>query len=385
MALNPPKKLLELPFTSTQEEKACAWASLMLRPLVSPEVPGKFPEKRMETRFFAPGSLVANLDFVESIFGNAGSPDLRINDAGLDPFHWTGHTGCIILATHLCSLKKIEVGLPHISNATERQKEDGMCYENENELYNEGTPFKLTCRDESGVIVTVIADNYFGYCKKEVKTQIGYASNLFGLTEEEHAGGALAFASYNLGEQFFLDSHICSYNQTFAENIERFSKTMELQPEGYAKDKNYDNIVYVPEDGRFTRDSQSIKWLYNGIKQEINLRPDTTYIYPNGYKVELRKHPKSPAWRLIGTCAEGISVINHVLFPEVEKSEISKSIADAILYGPIFIADFENDIKLVQEILDRDYSNRLIEKPDYSIKKSRPILSDQELLGPSLN
>ena len=30
--------------------------------------------KRMEIRFFAPGSLVSNLDFVESIFGNAGDP-----------------------------------------------------------------------------------------------------------------------------------------------------------------------------------------------------------------------------------------------------------------------------------------------------------------------
>ena len=34
------------------------------------------PEKRMEVRFFAPGGLVSNLDFVESIFGNAGDPFL---------------------------------------------------------------------------------------------------------------------------------------------------------------------------------------------------------------------------------------------------------------------------------------------------------------------
>ena len=30
----------------------------------------------MEIRFFAPGSLVSNLDFVESIFGNGGDPFL---------------------------------------------------------------------------------------------------------------------------------------------------------------------------------------------------------------------------------------------------------------------------------------------------------------------
>ena len=36
----------------------------------------------MEVRFFAPGNLVSNLDFVESIFGNGGDPFLPENDAG---------------------------------------------------------------------------------------------------------------------------------------------------------------------------------------------------------------------------------------------------------------------------------------------------------------
>ena len=31
--------------------------------------------------------------------------------------------------------------------------------------------------------MTIIADNYFGYCKKEVKTQLGMAANLYGQTE----------------------------------------------------------------------------------------------------------------------------------------------------------------------------------------------------------
>ena len=76
------------------------------------------------------------------------------------------------------------------------------------ELYNDGQAFKLTCRDESGVIVTILADNYYGYCKKEVKTQISYAANLYGLCEEEHAGGALVFPSYDLGEDFSGDLHV---------------------------------------------------------------------------------------------------------------------------------------------------------------------------------
>ena len=138
----------------------------------APRSPASVAQKTMEIRFFAPGGLVSNLDFVESIFGNAGDPYLPENDAGLDVEHWTGHTGCVILAPHLTQLTKKELGLPHWDEATERQRRDGMCWRDPDERYNDGGAFKLTCRSAAGVIVTLIADNYFGYCKKEVKTQI---------------------------------------------------------------------------------------------------------------------------------------------------------------------------------------------------------------------
>ena len=77
------------------------FVSLLLRPVVCPEIPGMEAEKSMEMRFFAPGNLVGNLDFVESIFGNGGNPYLAEFDSALDVEHWTGHTGCVILAPHL--------------------------------------------------------------------------------------------------------------------------------------------------------------------------------------------------------------------------------------------------------------------------------------------
>ncbi len=126
LALNPPRELLRLPFTATQPQPAECFVSLLLRPLVCPEVQSFVPEKRMEVRFFAPGGLVSNLDFVESIFGNGGDPDLPENDAALDTEHWTGHTGCVILAPHLVKLTKKDAGLPRWEAATERQRRDGM-------------------------------------------------------------------------------------------------------------------------------------------------------------------------------------------------------------------------------------------------------------------
>ena len=71
-------------------------------------------------------------------------------------------------------------------------------------IYNDGGGFKVACRDASGVMVTLIADNYFGYCKKDVKTQISFSANLLGGAEEEHAGGAVAYPSYDLGEDLVL-------------------------------------------------------------------------------------------------------------------------------------------------------------------------------------
>ena len=93
LALNPPREIMQLPFTSTQPKPADCFVSLLIRPLVCPAVPGFTAEKTMEIRFFVPGNLVSNLDFIDSIFGNAGDPLLPENDSALDTEHWSGHTG----------------------------------------------------------------------------------------------------------------------------------------------------------------------------------------------------------------------------------------------------------------------------------------------------
>ena len=383
-AMSPPAELLQLPFTDHDSNPASAFVSLMIRPILSPEVAGFSKEQSMEIRFFAPGALVSNLDFVESIFGNAGDPFLPTNDAALDCEHWSGQTGCVILAPHLVDITKKDVGLPHFDEATERQREDGMCWKSDDEKYNDGVPFKLTCRDEEGVIVTLIADNYYGYCKKEVKTQLSYAANLCGQVEEEHAGGAMAFASFNLGEDFNADSKKYN-NRTFADVVRDYGTAMDVQPEGYATDKQHPTVVYVSENARFTVSDQRVSWHFNSQPHYIPLRPGHIYVTPSGYKVRLEKHPAAPSWRLIGTLFEGAFCHKPCTVSGGGKSEISKSINDYLLHGPIFIADAEKDLDIVQEIFDRDYSARWLPdgsvKPDYHRVPSRRILDKERSLG----
>jgi hypothetical protein len=384
-AFEAPEDSLELPFTANCDESAKTYVSLMLRPLVCPAVPGVTEEKRLEVRFFAPGSLVSNLDFVESIFGNAGDPFVPDNDSALDVEHWTGQTGCVILAPHLIRLRKCDVGLPRYEDATERQREDGMCWRSEDELYNDGSPFKLTCRTEEGVIVTLIADNYYGYCKKEVKTQISYAANLYGNVEEEHAGGAIAFASFNLGDEFDADSRRYN-NRTFDDVAHDYGDSLiDVRPEGYGVDRTCPNLVFVPEDAHASVHGQQITWQRDGVEHSIPIQPEQVYMTPSGYRFQLRKHPSAPTWRLIGTLFEGVFCHKPCTVSGGGKSEISKSVVDYVLYGPIFVADVERDLSLVDEIFKRDYSDRWDPEgsvqPDYRTKPTRPVLAANRSLG----
>ncbi len=367
-ALRPPAQLKRLPFTANWPKPVETMVSLLLRPVVCPAVPKFTPEKRMEVRFFVPGGLVSNLDFVESIFGNAGDPYLPAHDAALDVDGWTGHSGCVILAPHLTSLRKKDLGLPHVSRASEAEYAAGMCWEAESDLYNNGSPFKVTSRSIQGVMVTILADNYFGYCKKEIKTQIGYSANLFGMAEEEHAGGALAFATFNLGDRFVPD-HVraVSASHRFTEVRALLGNRAKFHDSGYATDALYPEIHYMPEDMEIDVPRQDITWVSKGQQQHLKLLPGRIYIHPSGYKIRMTKHQAAPSWRLVGSVPEGAFCHKPCTVSGGGKSEISKSLVDAVLPGSFHIQSFEDDMATVQAIFDRNYDGRPILSPDRSL------------------
>ncbi len=375
-ALAPPADILTLPFTADQQQQARMFVSLLIRPLVCPAT-GTDAAKTMEIRFFAPASLVSNLDFVESIFGNAGDPHLPENDAALDVMHWTGHTGCVILAPHLVgTMTKAALGLPHKRDATERQRRDGMCWESEDELYNEGNAFKICARDHRGVMVTVIADNYYGYCKKEVKTQISFAANLYGLCEEEHAGGAMAFATYVLGQDFDAGRTVSLKKASFEQAMSLLGELAERQPEGYAIDRRYAEIYYVPEDAVFSVRDGCVTW----GPHQLALHPAATYILPSGFRVRLEKQHFGANWRLIGSRPRGTLCHKPCTVSGGGKSEISKSIANALLHGPVFVRDYHRDMDEVAEILKTDFST-VYRRRNPDARSQRPILSLERTLG----
>ena len=378
-ALQAPDDELMLPYTATMDTPAHCWVSLLMRPVVVPEVPGRTRRRSYEVRFIAPGGLVANLDFVEVVFGNGGDPYLPENDASLDPASWTGTTGCVILAPHLVgTLTKKGLGLPAWDDATERQRRDGQCWRDPDELYNDGRSFKICARDERGVMVTVLADNYFGYCKKEVKTQISYSANLLGCAEEEHSGGAITYPAWNLGVEF---TDRTPDEWTLDDALARDPDRFEVQPEGHAIDRKWPNIVLLPEHAHFSMRDQRITWTRNGVEQSIKLLADKQYLSPDGYRVHA-KHREMDAtqWHLIGVSQDPTQCHKPATVSGGGKSEISKSIADAFQFGNAYTYDFEADMDAVDELFAGDYSNRFADASKNGTDH-RPVLSTERSLG----
>ena len=355
------------------------FVSLMMRPIVVPEVKGVTPEKTMEVKFLAPGNLVSNLDFVERIFGNAGDPHLPENDAGADIEHWTGHTGYVILAPHLPTLPRRTWACR--TGTTPRSGSGGTASAGAapTKPYNNGNAFKVTARDEQGVMVTLIADNYYGYCKKEVKTQISFAANLLGGVEEEHAGGAMVHPQYDLGKLFSVATHLPEEPTTRSRRSSACSATgCRCRRRATALTPASPDIYYVPESVEINLNSQTVTWRNLSGRQSLPLDPAITYMVPSGFKVRLEKEADSGQWRLIGTTAEGTLIHKPSTVSGGGKSEISKPVTDAIMHGPFFIADFEKDMDAVEALLTHDYGNRF---RDGKYQESRPILSPQRSLG----
>jgi phosphoenolpyruvate carboxykinase (diphosphate) len=66
-------------------------------------------------------------------------------------------------------------------------------------------------------------------------------------------------------------------------------------------------------------------------RSTIPLQPGITYVLPSGYKVEMVKPSAGMRWRLIGTTAEGTFCHKPCTVSGGGKSEISKSISDAMI------------------------------------------------------
>ncbi len=88
----------------------------------------------------------------------------------------------------------------------------------------------------------------------------------------------------------------------------------------------------------------------------LTLRADATYVLPNGFRLRMEKQSGGSAWRLVGARPRGTLCHKPCTVSGGGKSEISKSIANVILEGPVFVGDYHRDMEQVAEILKKDFS-----------------------------
>ena len=139
------------------------------------------------------------------------------------------------------------------------------------------------------MIVTIIADNYYGYCKKEVKTQISYAANLYGMCEEEHAGGALAFRNLRAwrGIHSGPDHHRSQAGDAGTMRCACSATAWILRPEGYAVDRQHPHGRLRSREHAF-QCARGLDPLADAaaIESQLSLRPEDVYVLPSGYRVQ---------------------------------------------------------------------------------------------------
>ena len=135
---------------------------------------------------------------------------------------------------------------------------------------------------------------------------------------------------------------------------------MELQPGGYAVDKKVSRTSFMFRRMRVSTctSSGSPGRRRQGSPRRIKLLPGKTYVRPSGYKVRMVKPVRGPRLAAGGHRGRGTLCHKPCTVSGGGKSEISKPITDAILTGPVFVADFKNDFDRVAELIEHDYGGR---------------------------
>ena len=243
------------------------------------------------------------------------------------------------------------------SEATERQRRDGMCWTDEAEPYNDGRAFKVVCRDARGVMVTIIADNYFGYCKKEVKTQISFAANLYGSCEEEHAGGALAFATYVLGQDFYADRTVSLKVAAFADAVNLLGRPGRAAARRL---RGRSALIRTSTTCRRTLPSTRARDSSAGARATANrgwrCAPGRSTFCPPASASGWRSSwpARRGGWWARGRAAR--CATSPARCPAAANPRSRNRSPMSLLKGPVFVKDYHRDMDQVAEILGRDFS-----------------------------
>ena len=134
---------------------------------------------------------------------------------------------------------------------------------------------------------------------------------------------------------------------SFAGAIRLLGDLVEQHPEGYAVDRKFPDVYYVPENAAFHSREGFVTWRHGDGESRLSLRAGAVYVLPSGFLVRLEKQIAGTAWRLVGARPRGTLCHKPCTVSGGGKSEISKSIASVVLKGPVFVKDYHGDMEQV--------------------------------------
>ena len=231
----------------------------------------------------------------------------------------------------------------------------------------------------------VLADNYFGYCKKEVKTQIGYSANLFGMAEEEHAGGALAFSDLQPGRPLRprrrcdrSANHRLRRSARAARRAREVSSTRATRPT-----RSIPRSTTCRRTWRSTSTARTSSGRAKARSSTSSCCPAGSTSTRAATRSGMAKHPAAPSWRLIGTVPEGTFCHKPCTVSGGGKSRDQQEPASTPCCPARSTSGASKTTwTLVQAIFDRDYDDAACPSSRRDERgPSRPILSPDRSLG----
>ena len=230
-------------------------------------------------------------------------------------------------------LTKKDLGLPNIADATERQKRDGMCWT------IDGRTLQRRRRLQDH-LPRQARDRRHHHRRQLLRLLQEGGENPDQLRRQSlrQRRGGTRRRSHRLPElrprRGFLAQRLLTARWTtrFARRhqpLRRDSSTS--SPRATASTSSIPTSSTCPEDVHIDLHSQTVTWTNDDGPQKIPLQPGITYVLPSGYKVEMVKPTAGQRWRLIGTTAEGTFCHKPCTVSGGGKSEISKSLSDAMI------------------------------------------------------
>ena len=290
----------------------------------------------------------------------------------------------MILAPHLVGLTKKELGLPHVDEATERQRRDGMCWKNEDEIYNDGErlqdhlprPARRDGDDHRRQLLRLLQEgsqNADQLRREPVRAR----------AKRSMPAGRIAFPAYVLGQDFYADRTVHAEDRPRSTTRCSCSATASsCKPEGYAVDRRYPDILYVPEnaefnvrDGRRPLDADGKTHEHHAARRR-HLCPAVGLQDAAGETACRRS--LAPGRHRAPTAR---SATSRARSPAAASRRSRSRIADVLLKGPVFVSDYQSDMDAGR----RDSEPRLLadvyRNRGPTDRASRPILSLERSLG----